>query len=148
MENNDEIIFESAAPEPGDKFWLEYGRKLMSGSFEAVTDAAKSLMTGIGVLQGIYLGIIGLADYIPEDMALGTKTLFFFPLLFWLAATYFLMGLLMTKKISINLDSPSDIKEKSAKLLISKQAALNKSFWLLTAGLLIALLLMIFRFNL
>ncbi|MEP7342695.1 MAG: hypothetical protein ABI977_33510 [Acidobacteriota bacterium] len=39
------------------------------------------MMTGLGALQGIYLGMLGFAKFVPETAELWMKALFLMPLL-------------------------------------------------------------------
>ena len=139
------MIYDSAPAEPDDEFWLEQGKKMVGDSITAVREAAKTLMTGLGLLQGIYLGILGLADYIPATMSLEHKGLFLLPLLFWLTALYHCLQVMMTKRLDINLLSPDDIRKKSEKVLTDKQRKLQWAFWTLVIGLVAALMLLVFR---
>jgi len=141
---NDEI-FDSAAPDPQDKIWLAHGKQMLAESLTNVRSAANGLLTALGVLQGIYLGMLGFAKFIPEALAIELKTLFFLPLLLWLASVYFCVGVLMTQKLAINLSSPTDIREQSTRHLLETQLLLKIAFWLLALGLLAAFGLIIFR---
>lgn len=84
-------------------------REMVEGSIEAVREAAKQLMTGLGFLQTIYLGILGFANFIPKEMPLLPKALFLAPLLLWLVALYCSMKVLMTKPYALNLHAPEEI---------------------------------------
>jgi hypothetical protein len=66
-------VYESAPSEPDDDFWLEQGRKMVADSLPTVRTAAASLTTAIGVLQGIYLGVLGFAKFVPETLPLYQK---------------------------------------------------------------------------
>lgn len=145
MPENKEIIYESAESEPDDEFWLEQGKKMREESLCAVREAAKALITGLGLLKGIYLGILGFADYVPKEIPLSYKSLFIIPLFFWLIALYHSLEVMMTKRLDINLLSPDDIRQKSEKMLLEKHSSLQCSYWTLTIGVLIAILLLIFR---
>lgn len=56
-----------------DDFWLEQANKLIVESLPAVRAAAASLMTGLEALQGIYLGMLGFAKFIPDNAELWMK---------------------------------------------------------------------------
>ena len=75
----EEIIYDSEPSKPDDDFWLEQGRRLLTESFVAVSAAANALMTALGVLQGIYLGILGFAKFIPEEWSVTRKAAFILP---------------------------------------------------------------------
>src|SRR5262249_23897429 len=63
----DEEIPDSPRDDPEHLFWLEQGRKALtdSVSLSSVRAAATSLMTGLGAMQAIYIGVLGFADFIP-----------------------------------------------------------------------------------
>ncbi|MBU1319334.1 MAG: hypothetical protein KKG33_00485 [candidate division Zixibacteria bacterium] len=145
MTDDNDQIYDSAPSEPNDTLWLEQGRDMLKGSIGSVRDAAKSLMTAAGLLNGIYLGILGLAPFVPEDMDLTQKCLFVIPLIFWAGSLYLGLQVLLTKRLDINLRSPDDIRDKHEALLREKQMLLKFAFWLLTAGLVMALWLIVFR---
>ncbi len=145
MADRDDIIYDSPPSEPDDEFWLEQGKKMIEESFGSVRDAAKSLITGLGLLKAIYLGILGFADFIPEAMPLAQKSLFIIPLLFWLSALYYCLRVMMTRELNINLHSPDDIRNKSEIALKEKQKSLQLAFWMLTIGLIAALILLVIR---
>lgn len=105
-------------------------------------------MTGLGLLQGIYLGILGFAEFIPKTLPLRQKSLFILPLLLWLAALYYSLQVLMTRHLHIYRHSPDDIRQKSTEVLLEKQQNLRRAFWCLTTGLVLAFLLVIFRLSL
>ena len=145
MANEPEIIYESGGAELDDDFWLEHGKKMLEGSLGTTREAAKSLMTGLGLLKAFYLGILGFSDYIPKEMEIEYKSLFLAPLVFWLIALYFSIEAIIPEKLAMNLRSPDDIREKSQSQLRAKQRSLQLAFWLLAAGLVTVLVLMIYR---
>jgi hypothetical protein len=142
-----ERVYESAPSEPDDDFWLEQGRKMVADSLPTVRTAAASLTTAIGVLQGIYLGVLGFAKFVPEALPLYQKALFIIPLIFWLVALYNCTDVALTKRIDVYMHSPEDIREKSLALAAEKQRSLQWAFWLLTLGLLAAFALLMCRLN-
>ncbi len=144
MANENEKIYDSGPSEPDDDFWLEQGVKMVEGSLPSVREAAKSLMTGLGVLKAIYLGILGFADLVPKTASLSLKSLFTLPLIFWLCALYCCLCVMMTKESQINLHSPDDIRQSAEQSLKSKQNSLKLAFWLLTIGLIFAIALAAF----
>lgn len=145
MPNENEKIYDSGPSKPSDSFWLKQGEKMVEESLASIRGAAKSLMTGLGLLKGIYLGILGFADFVPATLPLPVKGLFILPLLFWLGALYCCLCVMMTKEYEVNLHSPDDIREKSQATLKSKQGSLVCAFWLLAIGLIAAMLLVIYR---
>ncbi len=145
MTDNNEIIFDSPPSEPDDDFWLEQGRKLVEDSIPAVQDAAKSLMTGLGLLKGVYLAIIGFADFIPKAFPMTQKYLFILPLIFWLAGLFLSIRVMMTRRMSIFMHSPSDIREKIGQIIEDKQKKLQWAFWMTAIGVIAALWLLVFR---
>ncbi len=144
MANENEKIYDSGPSEPDDDFWLEQGRKMLEGSLSSVREAAKSLMTGLGVLKAIYLGILGFADLFPKTASLELKSLFTLPLIFWLGALYCCLCVMITKESQINLYSPDNIRQNAECTLKSKQNSLKLAFWLLTIGLIFAIALAAF----
>ncbi|MHC4559366.1 MAG: hypothetical protein ACYS80_18900 [Planctomycetota bacterium] len=141
MANDNEKIYESPPSKPSDSFWLKQGEKMLEDSLPSIREAAKSLMTGLGVLKAIYLGILGFADLVPKTASLSLKSLFTLPLLLWLGALYFCLCVMMTKESQINLHSPEDIRQSAKQALKSKQNYLKLAFWLLTIGLFLAIAL-------
>jgi ABC-type amino acid transport system permease subunit len=145
MAKSNDKTYTSPPSEPDDEIWLEQGRLMLTESLSTVRDAANALIFGLSVLEGIYVGMLGFADFIPANLAFGLNVLFFTPLLLWLFALYFCIVVVMTQRLEINLHSPSDIREKSTSLLLEKQRYLMWAFWLLAIGLLSAFGLLIFR---
>jgi hypothetical protein len=148
MPAKEQKIYESPAPELEDDFWLEHGKKMLEESLPTTREAAKSLMTGLGLLQAFYLGILGFSEYIPKTISVTQKTFFLGPLVFWLVALYFSIEAIIPQRLAINLHSPDDIREKSQSQLRAKQRSLQLAFWLLAAGLVTALLLLVYRLKL
>ena len=64
---------------------------------------------------------------------------------FWLGAVYNCLRVRMTQKLDINLHSPDDIREESQSILKNKNTQLCLAFWMLTLGLIAALMLFIIR---
>lgn len=145
MSDNSEEIFQSPPSQPEDEFWLEQGRKMVEDSLPAVRSAAAAFITALGVLEAIYLGILGFADIIPAAFPLAWKGAFILPLLTWLIALYLCLEVLMTRKMEIFLHAPEHIRGQSERLLQDKQRRLQGSFWLLFAGIILAFLLLIVR---
>ncbi len=145
MSEENEKIYDSPPSKPSDTFWLAQGEKMLEDSLPSIRSAAKALMTGLGLLKAIYLGILGFSDYIPKDIPIAQKSLFLAPLVCWLVALYFSIEAIIPQRTSINLRSPDDIRAKYQSQLRAKQRSLQFAFWLLTLGLLIALLLLVFR---
>ena len=96
-----EIIYQSAPSEPDDDFWLEQANKLIVESLPAVRAAAALLMTGLGALQGIYLGMLGFAKFIPEAAQWWEKAMFFPPLLCWMLGLYQCLKVAKTEELRI-----------------------------------------------
>lgn len=142
---SNEKIYDSPPTDPEDTFWLEQGRDMARNSFEAVRRAATSLLTGLNLMAGVYLGILGFADYLPKSASLGAKSLFLLPLALWLVAVYHALQVLLTRPLRINLNSPDDIRENMQELLLEKQSQAQWAFYLLSAGLFGALLLFFLR---
>lgn len=133
-------------PTPPDAdLWLEYGRKLVNDAPASLRGAATSLMTGLGALQGIYLGILGFAKFIPETIDVRLKLLLVAPLVLWMLALYHCLKALITDVSDVNLNSPSDLREDYARMIAEKQHLLTVAFWLLLGGLIVAIALVVFR---
>jgi len=145
MPDQNEKIYESQPSKPMDSFWLKQGEKMFEDSLPSIREAAKSLMTGLGVLKGIYLGILGFSDFVPKAASWTLKGLFILPLLFWLLALYCCLCVMMTKAHSINLHSPESIRQICELTLKEKQNYLLCAFVMLAVGLIIAIFLIIYR---
>lgn len=140
-----EIIYQSAPSEPDDDFWLEQANKLIVESLPAVREAAKSLMTGLGALQGIYLGMLGFAKFIPETAQWWEKAMFFPPLLCWMLGLYQCLKVAKTEELTIYRNSPADIRQKLGELAKEKQRELDLAFYWMLGGLAAAFLLVALR---
>ena len=140
-----EVIYQSAPSEPDDDFWLEQANKLIVESLPAVREAAKSLMTGLGALQGIYLGMLGFAKFIPESAQWWEKAMFFPPLLCWMMGLYQCLKVAKTEELRIYRNSPADIRQKLGDLAKEKQRELDLAFYWMLGGLAAAFLLVALR---
>jgi hypothetical protein len=145
MSENNEKIFDSPASDPEDEFWLAHGKQIIIESLPAVRSAANSVITALGFIQAIYLGMLGFGEFIPQEIPWNLKALFFIPLLFWLLSLYCCINVVMTGKMKIVLYSPEDIKDKSLKFTLKKQCALRWGFIFMAAGLLAAFVLFVIR---
>ncbi|MHC4156279.1 MAG: hypothetical protein ACYST6_15350 [Planctomycetota bacterium] len=126
-------------------FWLEQGRRILSSYITAIQAAARGLIIALGLLEAAYLAILAFSHCTPKSMPFIQKSLFMTPLLFWLAALYYCLRILMFEHYDINLRSPSDIRTKSQYILEDKHDGLQWAYWLLLTGVLDAALLLIFR---
>ena len=145
MSENNEKIFDSPASDPDDDFWLAHGKQIIIESLPAVRSAANSVITALGFIQAIYLGILGFGGFIPKEIPWNMKALFFIPLLLWLVSLYFCISVVMTGKMEIVLYSPEDIRNKSLKFTRGKQRALRWGFIFMALGLLGAFVLFVLR---
>jgi uncharacterized membrane protein YtjA (UPF0391 family) len=145
MSENNEKIFDSPASDPEDDFWLAYGKQIIIESLPAVRSAANSVITALGFIQAIYLGMLGFGEFIPQEIPWNAKALFFIPLLFWLVSLYFCISVVMIGKMEIVLYSPEDIRDKSLKFTRGKQRALRWGFIFMALGLLGAFVLFVLR---
>jgi hypothetical protein len=145
-ENNDEI-FDSPRDNPEHLFWLEQGRKMLtdSVSLTGVRSAATSIMTGLSAMQTIYIGVLGFADFIPKEMALQLKWFFALPPILWLIALYLCLKVLKTEGMELRLKAPNEIRDRLTAMVREKQHDLDIAFWLLLAGLVSAVLLLVWR---
>ncbi len=139
-----EPILESGPSDPLDDFWLEQGRKMVEGSLPAQREAAKSLMTAIGLLNTVYLGILGFAELVPKTTSTPVKILYVLPIAPWLYALYLCLMVMLTEKADINLHVPTDIRDKSQAYLEDKQRYLKLAFAALSIGLIAAVALIAF----
>jgi hypothetical protein len=144
---NDEMIFDSSRDDPEHLFWLEQGRKMLtdSVSLSTVRSSATSMMTGLGAMQAIYIGVLGFADFIPKEMQLHTKWFFAAPPILWMMALYLCLKVLKTEGMEVRLKAPNEIRDRLQELVRDKQHDLDIAFWLFLAGLLSAVLLLVWR---
>jgi hypothetical protein len=140
-----ETIFDSPPSEPEDDLWLAHGSKMLDDSVPGVRSAASELIKALGMLQTVYLGILGFAKFIPENMAVYNKALFVVPVIPWVAGVYYCLRVMKTDILRINLRSPSDIREKASGLLEEKQRHLEIAFGLLIVGIVLAFVMVVFR---
>ena len=146
MAENNNKIYDSPSSDPMDAFWLEQGKKLIEDSVGAITDGTKSMLTVVGLLKGIYIGIIGFADYIPKALPLIYKSLYLLPLLFWLVALHFYVNVLSTRKVNFNIYNPGEIKNEYFEILSRKQRNFKVGLWLQSIGIVVLISLMVVRF--
>ncbi|MCA1564761.1 MAG: hypothetical protein LC803_03850 [Acidobacteria bacterium] len=144
-ENQAVTTYDSPPSEPDDDLWLAHGAKMLEDSIPGVRGAASELIKVLGMLQTVYLGILGFAKFIPENMEVYNKALFVVPLIPWVAGTYYCLRVMKTEIVSINLRSPSDIRERASELLEEKQRHLEAGFALLIAGIVLAFMMVVFR---
>lgn len=145
MSATNEKIFDSPASDPEDDFWLEHGRQMVTESLPAVRSAANALIMAIGVMEAIYMGILGFGEFIPTDLPFLQKIIFALPLLIWLGSIYCCIGVVMTRELQVYLYSPEDIKKKATSFVLEKQRQLKWGFWLLVVGLIAAFVLFVVR---
>jgi hypothetical protein len=143
MTAENQKIYDSGPSKPSDDFWLKHGQTMLTDSLPSIRSAAKSLMTGLGLLKAIYLGILGFADLVPKDAQTVEKAVFVIPLLIWLYALYNCLYVMMTQKLNLNLHCPDDIRAESQAVLKEKQNALTWAFCLLALGLIAATVLLL-----
>ncbi len=135
-----EKVYDSGPGQPDDELWLAQGRKMVEDSLPAVREAAKALMTGLGVLQGIYVAILGFGDF-ARHMSPPAAAVFALPLLAWLTALHSCLSVMKTKEHTLSLLSPEEIRNNHEHVLKDKQQSLTDAFWRLTVGLILAALL-------
>ena len=138
-------VYDSPPSLPDDTFWLDQGREMVKSSIPALTEASKTMLAGLNILQGIYAGIIGFTKYIPEDLDIALKSLFFIPFIFWVIALFFYLNVSFTKKYTFYLLSPEDTKEKYISMCKDKQRSLTIGYWLQGAGIIAFFTLFIIR---
>jgi len=129
-------IYPSPPSEPDDEFWLEEGKRMVSESLYTVRNAASALIAALGILQGVYLAVLGFGEKQLRSLSFLQQALFIAPVLLWLVSFYLCLAVVMTKKLVVFTNSPSDVRDKSIRLLLKKQLQLQWAFWLLALGLL------------
>jgi hypothetical protein len=137
--------YEGSPPKTESDFWLDQGKRILPDYITAMQAAAKSLIIVLAMLEAVYLAILGFAECAPKSMPMIQKSLFMTPPLFWLAALYYCLRVLMFERYEINLRSPSDIRTKSEYILEDKHDSLQWAYWLLLSGVVAAAMLLIFR---
>src|ERR1044072_2091258 len=140
-----ETVYDSPPSEADDDLWLAHGAKILEDSVPSLRSAASELLKALGMLMTIYLGILVLAKFSPENIEVYNKALFIVPIIPWVIAAYFCLRVMKTEIFKVNLRSPSDIREVSSALLEDKQRYLEVAFALLVAGILLAFAMIIFR---
>jgi hypothetical protein len=145
MSEDNEIIYDSPTSVPEDDFWLEHGKQMVTESLPAIRSAANALIMAVGVMEAIYMGILGFGEFIPTTLLFLQKIVFATPLLIWLGSIYCCIGVVMTRELEIYLYSPEEIKNKSTAFVIEKQRQLKWGFWLLVVGLVAAFVLFVVR---
>ena len=148
MKAEPEKIYDSPSSSPDDDLWLAHGAKMIDDSVPSLRTAASELIKALGMLMTVYLAILGFAKFIPENMEIYNKALFVIPIIIWVAGLYCSLRVLKTELLTVNLRSPSDIREKAASLLETKQRDVDIAFALLIAGIIIAFALIVFRLHL
>jgi len=139
MTDQGEKTYDSDERRPDDDFWLAQGRKMVEESLPAVREAAKALMTGLGVLQGIFVAILGFGE---TAKALTWPGALFaaVPLVAWMVALLLCLCVMMTDPRRVSLLSPEDIRDNYEDLLAAKQKYLQYALAGLATGLLLAFL--------
>lgn len=118
---------------------------MVQDGLTAIRSAATSLMTGLGALQGIYLGILGFAKFIPEDASIVMKGVFTAPLLVWMLALYHCLQVMLTESANVNLNSPTELRQHYETWLPLKQGQLQAAYWWMFGGLMAAIVLVLLR---
>jgi hypothetical protein len=121
---------------------------MVTESATTLRSAATALMTGLGALQGIYLGILGFAKFIPEDANIVMKGVFTAPLLVWMVALYHCLQVMLTETATVNLNAPDELRRHYETWLPTKQAQLQTAFWWLFGGMVAAIGLVVLRLKL
>ncbi len=147
MTDQNEKIYDSPPSGPDDEFWLEQGRELIKTSIPGVRDAAKSLMTGLGLFKGIYLGIVGFAEFIPKTIPVYMKCIYMTPMVFWMAGAWLCLRVLMTRDRKMLSHSPDDIRRAMEQIMNEKQGQLEWAFGAAVCGMVFAMILVILRFG-
>lgn len=143
MAKNKEIIFESALPELGDDFWLEQGKNLFENTVNSLNEAAKLFITGIGLMKGIYLGILGFSDVVANAVTQQNKFILIVPFLCWILSLFYALRVIVLQREKMFIFSPEDIREKYFVLVKSKRFNLKLSFYTFVVGLFSAFIFLI-----
>ncbi len=141
-----EIVYDSPPSEIDDEVWLTHGAKMLEDSVPGVRNAASELIKALGMLQTVYLGILGFAN-LPKDMKVYNKALFIVPLIPWVIAVYYCLRVMKTEIVEINLRSPDAIRAMATESLKEKQQHLEIAFALLIAGIVTAFVMVVFRLH-
>jgi hypothetical protein len=120
LSDSTEKIYSSPPSEPDDEFWLEEGKRMVTESLASVRNAAGALIAALGILQGVYLAVLGFGEKQLNGLSFLQQALFIAPVLLWLVSFYLCLAVVITKKLAIFTNSPSDIREKSIRLLLKK----------------------------
>jgi hypothetical protein len=67
------------------------------------------------------------------------------PPILWLIALYLCLKVLKTEGMEVRLKSPNEIRDRLTAMVREKQHDLDVAFWLLLAGLVAAVLLLVWR---
>jgi hypothetical protein len=145
LSDSTEKIYSSAPSEADDDIWLEEGKRMVTESLSTVRNAAGAMIMALGMLQGVYLAVLGFGENQLACFSLLQKMLFVSPLLLWLASLYLCLAVVMTRKITVFANSPSDIRAKSTHMLLKKQLQLQLAFWSFALGLLLTFALFFWR---
>jgi hypothetical protein len=136
LSDSTEKIYPSPPSEPDDEFWLAEGKRMVTESLYSVRNAASALIAALGILQGVYLAVLGFGEKQLNGLSFLQQAQFIAPVLLWLVSFYLCLAVVMTKKLAVFTNSPSDVRDKSIRLLLKKQLQLQWAFWLLALGLL------------
>jgi len=118
---------------------------MVEDSIPSLRNAASELLKAFAMLMTVYLGILGFAHFIPENLEAYNKALFIVPIVLWVIAVFYCLRVMKTEIVRINLRSPSEIRDRAAKLLRQKQRYLEVAFGLLITGIVFAVLMIVFR---
>lgn len=138
MPNEGERIYDSPPSDPEADFWLGQGEKMVEASLPATREAAKALMTGLGVLKGIYVAILGFGET-AKNLSPAGMLCAALPLVAWMVALYLCLCVMMTQEYEIHLLSPDSIRKNHCQVLEAKQRNLWYAFLALAIGLVLAM---------
>jgi hypothetical protein len=129
LSESTEKIYSSAPSEADDDLWLEEGKRMIIESLSSVRNAVGALIMALGMLQGVYLAVLGFAEKQVTPLCLLQKLPLLLPLLLWLASLYLCLAVVMTQKIGVFTNSPDDVREKSTQMLLKKTTAIAMGIW-------------------
>lgn len=132
-----------------DKFWLEQGKEFVKNSIPTIQDSGKQLITMLTTMQGIYLAAFAYSEFMkkPGSVPVWQHLVLALPLLIWLCALYFALSIFRTKEHDIYLNAPDEIKRKLDEIASFKQKNLNRTYYLIVLGFLVAVFNIVFYFT-
>ncbi|MCP4581691.1 MAG: hypothetical protein GY839_08715 [candidate division Zixibacteria bacterium] len=138
---NDDQIQEGEPLTDDDTFWLDKMKEITGKSIDSVEEAAKQLIGMITVMQGIYAAVLAFSGIkeIPQGN-IWYVVLYALPIFGWLAALFYALRVLKSKKYRYYSNSPDNAKETYQKIADFKYTNLTMAYWLICGSFLIVAL--------